>query len=81
MKQNINTIVQGMTIQERTRYFENLDKNTRYELDKVKMEKQRMKEYKESLIEDIIKWTNGKWTREELQGKTVRTLERIYDYC
>lgn len=81
MTQNINTIVQGMTIQERARYFENLERNTRYELDKVEMEKQRMKDYKASLIEDIMNWTHGKWSQEELQGKSVRTLERIHDYC
>ena len=81
MMQTINTIVQGMTVQERARYFENLEKNTRYELDKVEMEKQRLKDYKASLIDDIINWTHGAWTREELQGKTVRTLERIYDHC
>ena len=81
MTQNINNIVQGMTNQEKAVYFSHLEKNTRYELDKVEMEKQRLKDYKASLIEDIINWTHGAWTREELQGKTTRTLERIYDNC
>lgn len=37
-------------------------------------------EYKEMLINDILKWqTNNQFTKEELQKKTVRVLERIYD--
>ena len=78
---NINEIVMGMTSQEKEVYFKQLGKNTRYELDKVEIEKQERKNYKASLIEDIIKWTKGKWTEAELQSKSIRTLERIYDYC
>ena len=78
---NINEIVMGMTPQEKEIYFKQLEKNTRYELDKIEIEKQERKNYKASLIEDIIKWTKGKWTEAELQEKSIRTLERIYDYC
>lgn len=78
---NINEIVMGMTPQEKEIYFMQLEENTRYELDKIEIEKQERKNYKASLIEDIIKWTNGKWTEAELQAKSIRTLERIYDYC
>lgn len=78
---NINEIVMGMTSQEKETYFKQLEKNTRYELDKVEIEKQERKNYKASLIEDIIKWTKGKWTEAELQAKSIKTLERIYDYC
>lgn len=81
MAYNINDIVMGMTPQEKEKYFVQLEKNTRYELDKVEIEKQERKNYKASLIEDIIKWTNGKWTKEQLMAKDTRTLERIYDYC
>ena len=77
----INEIVMGMTPQEKERYFAQLEKNTKYELDKVEMERQERKSYKAFLIEDIIKMTNGKWTEAELQSKTTKTLERIYDYC
>ena len=79
--QNINEIVMGMTPQEKERYFAQLEKNTKYELDKVEIEKEQRKLYKASLIEDIIKWTRGKWTEAELQAKSIKALERIYDYC
>ena len=37
-------------------------------------------EYKEMLITDILKWqTRNQYTREELQKKSIRALERIYD--
>lgn len=38
------------------------------------------KEYKEFLIESILKWqTKNQFTKEELQKLTIRTLERIHD--
>lgn len=38
------------------------------------------KEYKEFLIESILKWqTKNQFTKEELQRYTIRTLERIHD--
>ena len=38
------------------------------------------KEYKEMLINDILEWqTRNQFTREELEKKTIRALERIYD--
>lgn len=81
MEQNINQIVIGMTPQEKEKYFSHLERNTRFELDKVEIEKEQRKNYKASLIEDIIKWANGKWTEDQLKAKDIRTLERIYDYC
>lgn len=38
------------------------------------------KEYKEMLINDILKWqTQNKFTKEELNKKPIRVLEIIYD--
>lgn len=37
-------------------------------------------DYKEMLINDILEWqTRNQYTREELQKKSIRALERIYD--
>lgn len=37
-------------------------------------------EYKEMLISDILEWqTRNQYTREELERKSIRALERIYD--
>ena len=38
------------------------------------------KEYREMLINGILDYqTKGQFTREELEKKPIRTLERIYD--
>ena len=50
------------------------------ELQKIEAEKNRRKEYKKFMIEDILKFRND-FTREELEKKDIRTLERIYDFC
>lgn len=39
------------------------------------------KEYKEFLIEGILEWAGHRFTREELEGKAIRVLEKIFDYC
>ena len=37
-------------------------------------------EYKEMLINNILEWqTNNQFTREELEKKSIRVLERIHD--
>ena len=37
-------------------------------------------EYKEMLINEILKWqTRGQYTREQLRKKSIRVLEKIYD--
>lgn len=38
------------------------------------------KEYKEMLIKNILEWqTHNQFTKEELERKTIRTLEIIHD--
>ena len=39
------------------------------------------KEYKEMLINDILEWAGDRFTRDELEKKTIQALERIYDNC
>lgn len=40
-----------------------------------------VKEYKEMLIHDILEWASDKFTREQLEKKSIRALEIIYDNC
>lgn len=60
-------------------YVSHLEMRNRQEQEKLGLEKQRMKSYKESLIQDILERSNN-YSLEELQRLTVRSLERIYDY-
>ena len=39
------------------------------------------KEYKQFLIEGILSWAAERFTREELEKKSIRALEIIYDNC
>lgn len=74
---NINDITMGMTPQERETYFKHQEKRHQEEAEKVDAEKARMRDYKERLIEDILKDRND-FTYEELTRKSIRALERIY---
>ncbi len=38
------------------------------------------REYKSMLIDHILEFT-GMYTRAELEKMSIRTLERIHDYC
>lgn len=38
-------------------------------------------DYKESLIDGIEEFAPGRFTREELGKKSVRSLEIIFDHC
>lgn len=56
-------------------------RNAVWERQKLEIERERRKAYKQSMIEDILRWAGDKWTCEELQKASVGTLERIYDNC
>lgn len=73
------TITNDMTPQEKEIYFAHMEKRHAEEAEKIANEKERMKSYKESLIEDILK-IRPDYPIDQLTGKTTRTLERIYDY-
>lgn len=60
-------------------YVSHLEMRNRQEQEKLELEKQRMKSYKESLIQEILE-RNNNHSLEDLQRMTVRSLERIFDY-
>lgn len=74
---NINEITSGMTPQEKEIYFAHMEKRHREEAERVQAEKERLKAYKESLIEDIMK-SKPNADIEELRKMTIRSLERIW---
>ena len=74
---NINDITMGMTPQEKDIYFKHMEKRHREEKEKLDAEKDRLKAYKEKLIEDILKCRND-YTYDELKNKPIRVLEMIY---
>ena len=73
---NINEITIGMTPQVKEIYFAHQEKRHREEAEKVQAERERLQVYKQSLIDDILKY-NSTYSIEELQRMTTRTLERI----
>lgn len=77
---NLNTMVYGTTPQEREIVLERNRVAVNDELIRIEAEKARRREYKKMMIEDIMKFCN-RFTREQLEKKDIRTLERIYDYC
>lgn len=74
---NINEITTGMTPQEKEIYFAHMEKRHKEEQEKIDLERQQLKAYKESLIEDIMKH-NPNADYEQLKRMTTRTLERIF---
>lgn len=73
---NINEITLGMTPQDKEIYFSHMEKRHREEQEKLALEKQQLRGYKESLIEDIMK-SNPNQDIEYLRKLTTRSLERI----
>lgn len=73
----INEIVMGMTPQEKEIYFQHQEKRHREEQEKIDLEKQQLRAYKEMLIEDIMK-SKPNADREALKKLSIRSLERIY---
>lgn len=39
------------------------------------------KEYRDFLIEEILEFAEDRFSREELEKRSIRSLERIYDNC
>ena len=74
---NINEITMGMTPQDKDIYFQHQEKRHREEQEKIDLEKEQLKTYKEKLIEDILE-SNKNFTYEELKRMSIRTLERIW---
>ena len=74
---NVNEIVIGMTPQEKDIYFAHQEKRHREEQEKIDLERQQLRAYKEMLIEDIMK-SKPNSNYEDLKKLSVRSLERIY---
>lgn len=77
---NFNEITRGMTPQEKEIFFRHMEKRDAEEAEKVEDEKLRLREYKESLINDILK-LRPDYSRKELAGKTTRSLEIMHDHA
>ena len=76
---NINEITIDMTPQEKEIYFSHMEKRHREQAEKIEDEKNRLRTYKQSLIEDILK-LKPDYPVDDLKRMTTRTLEKIYDY-
>lgn len=74
---NINEITMGMTPQDKEIYFAHQEKRHREEQEKIEQERMQLRAYKEKLIDDILR-SNKNFTHEELQKKSIRTLEIIF---
>lgn len=72
-----NSTVAGMTPQEKEVYFNHMEKRHREEKEKLEYEKERLKAYKESVVNDILK-SGTCYSKEELMKKPIRTLERMW---
>ncbi len=68
-----------MTPQDKEIYFAHQKKRHREEQEKIEQERVQLKSYKDILIEDILK-INQNFTYEELKRKSIRVLERIFDF-
>ena len=72
----INEITAEMTPQEKEIYFAHQEKRHREEAEKVEMERERLRAYKNSLISEIME-KSDRFTLEELVSKGIRTLEMM----
>lgn len=71
-----NETVTGMTPQEKEIFFNHMKKRHREEAEKLKLEREQLQAYKQSLIADILKDTPN-YPIDQLKKLTSRGLERI----
>lgn len=74
---NINLIVSGMTPQEKAIYFKHMAKRHKEEAEKIAAERARMQSYKQSLILEILEKRSNDYTKDQLEKKSIRTLENL----
>lgn len=57
-----------------------MTKRHREEAEKIRLEKERTRAYKESLIQDILAkgLNHNQYTEEQLRGKSIRVLEMMW---
>ena len=76
----LNEVAAGMTPQEKEIYFAHMEKRHKEEAEKIQLERERIRAYKESLIQDILAkgYNHNRYTEEQLRSKSIRVLEMIW---
>ena len=76
----LNEVAAGMTPQEKEIYFAHMEKRHREEAEKIQLERERTRAYKESLIQDILAkgYNHNRYTEEQLRSKSIRVLEMMW---
>lgn len=75
----LNEVTAGMTPQEKEIYFAHMEKRHREEAEKIRLEKERTRAYKESLIQDILAkgLNHNQYTEEQLRGKSISKVKEF----
>lgn len=76
----LNELTAGMTPQEKEIYFAHMEKRHKEEAEKIRLERERTRAYKESLIQDILakEFNHNQYTEEQLRSKSIRVLEMMW---
>lgn len=76
----LNEVTAGMTPQEKEIYFAHMEKRHKEEAEKIQLERERTRAYKESLIQDILAkgYNHNRYTEEQLRSKSIRALEMMW---
>ena len=76
----LNEVTAGMTPQEKEIYFAHMEKRHKEEAEKIQLERERTRAYKESLIQDILAkgYNHNRYTEEQLRSKSIRVLEMMW---
>ena len=74
----LNEVTAGMTPQEKEIYFAHMEKRHREEAEKIRLEKERTRAYKESLIQDILAkgLNHNQKTEKQLRGRGENNEKR-----
>ena len=72
----LNEVTTGMTPQEKEIYFAHMEKRHKEEGEKIQLERERTRAYKESLIQDILAkgYNHNRYTEEQLRSKSIRAV-------
>lgn len=67
----------GMTPQEKEVFFKHQEMRHKEEAEKIELEKETLKSYRQKLIEDVLK-CRPELDPESVKRMSIRTLERIF---
>lgn len=70
-------VTAGMTPQEKEIFFKHQEMRHKEEAEKIELEKETLKSYKQKLIEDVLK-CRPELDPEDVKRMSIRTLERIF---